>query len=225
LDQIESYAGQPVGFAPYRFPRQQNSVNPDAPATEISHDGATIYVHGTEQRHLFGVPHELLHIRRNWCEGIPQLHPKANDQRQITLCGNVDNTIEHLVIVPQEAEYGVDNFDYWRRVARAKWESYPWPHIDIKDKGGRRGNALLGRLELELASDAEIRDLAARCLRKAGLAEEAERFASRIKELLANKPRVLSCAVRFLKWPKDKVHLVYFDIRRKSRQTEPLPAH
>jgi hypothetical protein len=96
-----------VGFERYHFPPRKHSINPDAPATEISHDSATIYIHGTQQRHLFGVPHELLHIRRNWCEGIPQLHPKANDQHQLTLCGNVDNIIEHLVIVPQESEYGL----------------------------------------------------------------------------------------------------------------------
>jgi DNA-binding MarR family transcriptional regulator len=225
LEQIETYAGQPVNFALYPYPPRPNSTNPTAPAAEISHDSGTIYIHGTEPQHLSGVPHELLHIRRNWCDEIPQLHPKVNDQRQLTLCGNVDNTLEHLVIVPQEAEYGADNSDHWKQIARAKWQGYPWPHVDIKDQAGRRGNALLGRLELELVPDAEITALAARGLACEGLTEEAERFASRVKQLLANKPRVLSCAVRFLRWPRDKVHLVYFDIRRKLRRTEPLPAH
>jgi hypothetical protein len=224
LDQIEDYARQSVIFAPYHFPPQQNSANPNAAANIISHDSATIYVRGTEPQHLIGVPHEMLHIRRNWCEGVPQLHPKVNNPSQLTVCGNVDNTLEHLVIVPQEPEYGADNSDVWRRIARAKWERYPWPDIDIRDKDGRRGNALLGRLELELAPDAEIARLAARGLASEGLTEEAERFASRVKQLLANKPQVLSCAFRFLRWPRDKVHLVYFDIRRKSRRSEPLPA-
>jgi hypothetical protein len=225
LDQIENYAGQLVNFAPYQFPSRPNSTNSAAPATEISHDSATIYIHGTEAQHLFGVPHELLHIRRNWCDGIPQLHPKVNDQRQITVCGNVDNTLEHLIIVPQEADYGADNSDYWKQVARAKWQGYPWPQIGINDQTGRRGNALLGRLELELAPDAEITALAARGLAREGLTEEAERFAARIRQLLHNKPRAISCAVRFLGLPRDKVHLVYFDIRIRSRRTAPLPAH
>jgi hypothetical protein len=226
LDQIESFAGQPVHFAPYEFPPRPNSINPDAPATEISHDGATIYIHGTKPKHLFGVPHELLHIRRNWCEGVPQLHPKVKDRSNAAIvCGNVDDTLEHLVIVPQEAEYGTDNSDYWKRTARAKWQRYPWPDIDIKDQDGRRGNALLGRLQLELAPDAEIAELAARGLAREKLTAEAERFVSRIKQLLHSKPRTVSCAVRFLKLPRDKLHLVYFDIRAKKRRTEPIPEH
>ena len=226
LDQIESYAARLVDFAPCKVQPQPNSINPDAPSIEISHDSATIYIHGTEPRHLVGVPHELLHIRRNWCEGVPQLHPKVKDRRNAaTVCGNVDNTLEHLVIVPHEAEYGTDNSDYWKRTARAKWQRYPWPDIDIKDQDGRRGNALLGRLQLELAPDAEIAGLAARGLAREGLTAEAERFASRIKQLLHSKPRTVSCAVRFLRLPRDKLHLVYFDIRAKKRRTEPIPEH
>jgi hypothetical protein len=172
------------------------------------------------------VPHELLHIRRNWCEGIPQLHPKVKDSSNAAIvCGNVDNTLEHLVIVPEESKYGSDNSDYWKQVARTKWQSYPWSHIDIKDQAGRRGNALLGRLEIELAPDAEITELAARALASEGLMAEAEKFASRIKQLLQHKPRAISCAVRFLKLPRDRIHLVYFDIRKKTRRTEPIPAH
>jgi hypothetical protein len=48
LEQIETYAGQPVNFALYPYPPRLNSTNPTTPATEISHDSATIYIHGTD---------------------------------------------------------------------------------------------------------------------------------------------------------------------------------
>jgi len=127
------------------------------------------------------------------------------------------------VIVPREASFGLDSSEYWKQVARAKWERYPWP--DIKDQNGRRGNALLGRLEIELAPDTAISKLAAEGLAREGLLEEADKFAARIRQLLSNKPRALSCAVRFLQWPKEKLHLVYFDPRRRTRRTEPLPVY
>lgn len=217
LDEIENFAGFPIDFAPYNFAPPRGTSNPLAAAAEISHDSTAIYIHGTEPMHLFGIPHELLHVRRHFCDGVPQLHPKTNKAHLLELCGRVTNVLEHLHIVPLEATYGADNTAYWESTARKKWASHPWKHIP--DVEGRRGNALLGRLENELVSNPEIIEMAARVFAAEGVTDEAKKFADRINELRDNPPRSFACAVRFLKWPRDKLQLVYFDPQRRRRRS------
>jgi hypothetical protein len=189
----------------------------------VSHNEATIYIRDYNDIDPHAVTHELLHIRRNWVEGVPQLHPvpeKANDNN-LRVCGTIDNEIEHLVIVPQAPNYGFDPFPFWNAVAKAKWERYPWP--DLTSDLNRRNNALLGRLSLALVNDAHVLTLAGELLREGGWTVEAEKFAGKMAQVLNDKPRALSCAVRFLKVPSGVTRLTYFDVRGRQRRYAPLP--
>lgn len=63
-----------------------------------------------------GVTHELLHIERYWMEHVPQLYPA--DRRNWKNCAQMENALEHLVIVPREADYGFDPHRHWNETYR-----------------------------------------------------------------------------------------------------------
>ena len=224
MDEIEAFAGMPIAVAINNGPVEPNTINPNALATAVSHEDATIFVRSIDNIDAHGVCHELLHIRRYWVEGVLQIHPLAPNAASDKFCATIENELEHSVIVPLERKLGFEEAStaYWNRVARGKWERYPRP--DISDPVGRRNNALLGRLSLELVTDLEIRDLAFEALKKENLTEEAERFVVRMGEFRSDKRRLAACAARFLKAPVDRLRLIYFDVRKRQHRSEALPS-
>ena len=220
LDEIEAFAGLQVDFDRYTFPARSGSFNPKAPATMVGPDGATVYLHDFDVVDLHGVVHELLHIRRYWIERIPQFQPARNAEANRTAMQNIENGLEHLVVVPQEATFGLDAAGYWNAVSRHRWARYPWPDIS-----SRRNDVLLERLALELVTDPEVQQIGANCIRAAGLTVEADHFAARINQFLHNKPRALACVVRFMKIPRGLFHMTYIDIRNRTHRIEAMPDH
>jgi hypothetical protein len=218
LEEIEAFARLQINFAQYTFPLRATSFNPKAPATEVSPDGATIYLHDFDTIDQHGVTHELLHIQRYWIDRVPQIQPARNAKANLPGVQNIENTLEHLVIVPREMSYGFDSAGYWNAVSKHRWEQYPWPNLSA-----RRNDILLERLVLELVSDQDVRQLAADCIRREGLTGEADRFAVRIKQLLGAKARAAACVVRFMKISKGLLHLTHIDVRNRSFRNEPIP--
>ncbi len=79
----------------------------------------------SQQRFLpSSVFHELLHIRRVLVDGVPRLRaanavPDDQYSRQLELAvTNVDNAIEHLVIVPMELERFPERRAHWEQAVR-----------------------------------------------------------------------------------------------------------
>jgi len=225
MDELETYAKLTIRFERYRFPVSPHAYNQKPTATEVDHEGATIYLHDFDRIDQHGVTHELLHIHRYWIDGAPQLVPAEGKDTpgNVRACGDVENALEHLIIVPRETGYGFGSTGFWNAVAKKLWEGHPWR--DITDPLDRRNKALLGRLGLELATDKEVLARAAACLRSEGLSDEVERFATRINQFLGDKPRAVGCAIRFLKAPKGVTRLVYMDVRKRQWHSAPIPAH
>jgi hypothetical protein len=168
------------------------------------------------------VVHELLHVHRYWVEGVPQCQPVPEkfSPQILSYIGANENLLEHLMIVPREAEYGFDR-SVWNGFAREKWNDYPWP--SHPGAGDRRVHSLRAKLETDLADDPAIHQLGRECLRLEGLEGEADKFSTRAKELLDNKPRLVACAARFFRTPKHLSRLVYFDVQRGEERFEPVP--
>jgi len=219
LDEIEAFAGLPVDFDRYTFPARPGSSNPKAAVTVVGPDGATVYLHDFDVVDLHGIVHELLHIRRYWVERIPQIQPARNAEANRAAMQNIENGLEHLVIVPLEATFGLDTAGYWNGVSRHRWAQYPWPISSM------RNDILLERLALDLVTDTEVQQVGADCIRAEGLTAEADRFAARINEFLDNKPRALACVVRFMRIPRGLFHMTRIDIRNRTHRIEPIPDH
>jgi len=225
IDQIEAYARREIQIAVDTRPVSPTDPNPDRLAAEVTEQRATIYLRAPDAFPPHGVLHELLHIHRFWVDGIPQVLPVHDpDGERLQVTGSIENALEHQIIVPREAEYGFEPYSYWNETERRLWGQYPWPAIT--NQWARRKNSLLGWLTVSrLVSDDQVKAQAADCLKKEGLFDEAQRFATRIAGVIESKPRSISATLRFLKIPIQDVRLVRFNVLTEQRDFIPIPEH
>lgn len=223
LDAIENFAKREIRFVGHdavpghlKYPGYKSTTT----YTGLDHIHASIILPSSIDPQA--VVHELLHIHRYWVEGVPQWQPVPgkSDPRSLSCIGGNENLLEHLSIVPREAEYGFDRAA-WNGFARKKWEEYPWPKFP--SEGNRRVHSLRARLETDLADDPTIHQLGRECLRLEGLEDEADKFAIRAKELLHSKPRLVACTERFFKILRHATRLVYYDVRKGEERFEAVP--
>lgn len=159
--------------------------------------------------------------RQHWVQQVPQILPHQPTPERIAVTSAIENSLEHLVIVPREEQYGLSPAGYWERTAAANWGRYPCP--DMTDPWVRRKNCLLGWLGVTRLNDGEARALAERCVRAEGLLSDAENFAGKIeRQVQQDKPAAISTAVRFLRIPPDDAELVWFDPRTRRPRTAPI---
>lgn len=221
LDEIESFAGQVVRFEKNPFPISQTNPNPLAPALACNNVSARVMLREGSLQDAQGILHELLHLRRFWVDGIPQLVPKVDNEGNWGVTGSVENDLEHLVIVPREADYGFDPYPYWNATLTENWARYPWP--EMTNKWARRKNLLLGWLSVaKICNDQALEEHARACLAKEGMLAEAQRFVTRVSKALPDKAKALAEVVSTLRIPRDDVRLLYIDIRTGTARYEPV---
>ncbi|MFQ5995106.1 MAG: hypothetical protein ACE5K1_08410 [Acidiferrobacterales bacterium] len=225
VQELENFAGVEIDVRPAPVPSGETAANPKAVILAASEEGAALLYRNED---AFGprlVLHELLHLQRYWIDCVPQLMPVSDpDGDKTRIANEIENTLEHLVIVPREAAYGFDPYSFYRESATKSWETYPWP--DIKESWARRKTCFLNWLTATLlVKEDEITSLAERSLNQEGLYEEAKRFSDKIGEVVNSKERCISTVVRFLRIPRNEAALGYLDIRNKSFVKRPIPEH
>lgn len=222
LAKLEDFAGFEITVQPNPTPLSTTDPNPNAPAISLSEQDATIFIrNGVFQSE--GIVHELLHAHRFWIEGVPQLVPVDNDEEHWKIASEVENALEHTVIVPREARYYPDPFAYWNYTSAALWDAFPTRY---SDPWARRKAALLGHLALaKLVTSEEVRAAGRAVLEAAGLKQDAERFAARVlKRVIQQKPAALAVTVDLLGIPREEVGLLYLDPRKGTRKMIEVPA-
>ncbi len=225
MDDLEAFAEQKIAFSVATTAPAPNDPNPDGPAAHITHLGAAIVLGSTEVIQPQGILHELLHIQRYWIEQQPRLLPASTDasRSNVQITSSIDNAVEHLVIVPRESDFGFEPYSHWNATMGALWARYPWP--DMLTPFARRKNTLMGWLSTDLLTDASVVEHMRNCAAEEGLLYEAEKFRSKMRLLLADKPRMLACVVRFLGIPRSDVRLVYMDVKRRQLSEQAVPHH
>lgn len=227
VDRIESFAKREISVEVDNRPRSPTSPNPDSLAARVTPTSATILLRSKDVFPLHDVLHELLHIERLWVEEIPQLVPRHDPKgTRSKIATDIENALEHLIIVPREANYGFDPYPYWNETSRRNWGSYPWPAMT--DPWERRKTCLLGWLTVScLVNDEEVRSHVEECLRKEGpvLLDEAKRFSARISEKLVSKPQAQSAVLRFLEIPMTDFMIVRFKASAGTFEQLRLPPH
>jgi hypothetical protein len=223
--EIEAFASSEIELRAAPVPSSHAAAGARAVALIASETGATLMYRGEEEFQTPAVLHELLHLRRYWIDCVPQLVPVADPQGDKTKIANqIENTLEHLIITPQEAHYGVDPYASLNDTARQNWQAYPWS--DITENWARRKMCLLSWLTTRLlVSDDSVEALARGCLQKEGLLEEAENFATKIERSRSSKERCISTAVRFLRIPRAEAEMIYLDVKSKQLVRKPVPEH
>lgn len=197
--------------------------NPGNLATLVDEHQAVIQIPKPDLVPPASFMHELLHIRRFWVDGIPQLEPKGLDPSHREITGEIESELEHLVIIPQQRQLGFDDSNYWHSGYSTALDSLPFPS-GAHPHAVRKWH-LLRWLATYWLHHPELQDRYRTALIEAKLLGEAELFKSKAISLIADKPRLISCAIRFLQIPANDVHLIYYDVRARTRTYAPIPAH
>jgi hypothetical protein len=221
MDDIEAFAQREILFS--FNDRPPPAEYPGAAACCVFEDHARILLREAAPISPQDILHELLHIRRYWIERTPQLEPIAelDDPDHWDVTARIENLVEHLVIVPQEASYGFAPRAVWDKGALSEWSQYPWPNN--QEPFARRLGWVLGWLNCELMTDPAIVALATECLTKEGVLGEAQRLQRDVKTRIRNKPRCLLAVIRAVRIRRQDVRLAYLDIKAKTKRFAKMP--
>jgi hypothetical protein len=120
--------------------------------------------------HMPAALHELQHMERYLVHGVPAMG--GVDRADWELVGNLENPVEHLVIVPQASKWGMRDHNFWNAQIRNGW-------MDLPNSGpgylySRQQILRMNWLATSYATDAGVIALAERMLAAEGKAEEAE---------------------------------------------------
>ena len=219
MDYIERFASREIEFG----------FNPKPPPTEYP-NSAACYVYEDRANILLrkGAPilpqdilHELLHIQRYWVEHTPQLEPLLDHESNWDITSRIENVLEHLVIVPREADFGFAPRPQWDETANREWSAYPWSNNT--EPFSRSLGSHLGWLTCEIVADQKIRELAKDCLIRDGAFDAAEKLRLNVKRYLGNKPKSLLFVLRAVGLPRGEFRLAYLDIKRRRKRYAKLP--
>ncbi len=224
VEEIETFAGTEIEVRPTPAPTQATERQPKAVVLIASEQGATLLYRPEQEFPPQAVLHELLHLQRYWMERIPQLVAAVDpDGEKTRIAHEIENALEHLIIIPREAGYGFNPYPAWNERARGNWGAYPWPEVTAP--WARRKHGLLSYLTTSfLVTDAQLKRLADEALTEERLLVEAQKFSQKIARVLTSKERCLSTAVKFLRIPRHDAAMAYLDIRQKQLSQRPISA-
>lgn len=225
VNEIEAFAAIEIGVRSAPTPSLKTAANPKLVTLMATEKGATLLYREESGFQSGAALHELLHLRRYWLDSVPQLAALDDPQGdKVRIANEIENTLEHLVIYPQEAQYGIDPYLGINEGERERWQAYPW--VDINEPWARRKTALLSWLTVDaLVTDEAVKALAHRYLENEEILEEAVNFSDKIQRLKNSKERCLATAVRFLRIPRHEAEMVYLDVKNKKLVRKPVPEH
>ncbi|WP_176598289.1 MULTISPECIES: hypothetical protein [Sphingobium] len=155
------------------------------------------------------VIHELLHLHRYWVEGVPQLIGLDHAMQQSI--GLIENSLEHLVIVPRQSGFERKDPDYWNAGSRQEWEEL-FPQWLLLDRTGLpfKRRLLMAWLRTHIATDGELVDQARSLLKDCGFLETSEAFKSRAVALLDHKELLVETIIEAFGYDRLRLALRYF---------------
>lgn len=215
--EIEEYSGKEILVLQNPYPISQSDPNPDGLACSVDENTAKIYFRD-KRLDIQGFTHELLHIHRYWVRNIPQILP--TNAKNIHITSNIENSIEHITIVHEEARYGLEPYTHWNSTCRKNWENFDPQSMN---KLSIRKNCLLGYLTVSnLVNDEAVITLAEKKIKKQGLLNIAKQMNVKMKKHSNSKEKQISCVVNFLKLPRKELKIVYFNVRKGTRTEEDI---
>jgi hypothetical protein len=203
------------------------SRSPDEPGRmgcDIDAYGAQILVGDVAYFPDASVFHELQHIRRILVEGVPRLLVREDFEpwspQFETAMAQLDNNLEHLVIVPVELRAYPDRRAYWRgRLERmlASLAANEMPEAD------RHRFAMLGLLLVDqMLPDEKLRSSVISVLRGLGIEERSERYCMDAVAALTSKEKLVRITFNYFQLPTAAGCFEYLNSRNGSARTVPL---
>ena len=183
---------------------------------EMDQFGAKIIIPKPEHFPESSVLHELLHIRRVLVDKIPRLtfcedYDPWSRQFETALT-DLDNSLEHLIIVPEELKPRPERTEYWKKIMYRVFADIHSDRLPDKD---RQRQALINTVFVStVLSDAELANEASALLQQLGVMSRAETLLSLVGPALYSKERLAKIYVDQLRISIDPVCLEYIDTQQ-----------
>ena len=168
------------------------------------------------------VLHELLHVQRFLLEGIPTLTvlDDYQDPSLEQMFAQVDNNLEHLVIVPREIRQLPGQRRQWIEKISRSLESVASSRLEIAD---RNFLAIFDQSFITtVLHDEGLKNRASTLLAALGLTERAEQFAAAIVPALTKKEAAVQVLVEAFRLDPSYLCLEYFNSQERSAHQVPL---
>jgi len=221
LDEIEDFAGVSVGFRDMELLRQAGAQNTAHEALFCNEERAYISVPDPRNVNANAIIHEILHLQRYWLEQVPQLEAANDIGQHVELFANIDNVIEHLVVVPRERDHGYDPSPYWSGNLVQYFAAFPWPG---RSTHGVKMACLLGWLSAQLSDDELVKEAIRSKLERAGVERDADRLLRKVREVRHSKPRMAAAVLKACDIPSTAAVLVRYDVRNRRAFRVPVPS-
>ncbi|WP_156902774.1 hypothetical protein [Achromobacter sp. MFA1 R4] len=168
------------------------------------------------------VRHEVLHVRRFHIDGVPKLalaDSEEWDRRFSDALGDLDNAIEHIVIVPEELQFHPDRRKHWEAVMRDVCLALP----DVPEGERRLAVCMHWTFLRHVLPDSPVVEIARSFAKKHACLDLADYFADRFKDVAASKEELVHLLFHtFPEIPKNRAALEYINSTAGVRQT-PIP--
>jgi hypothetical protein len=168
------------------------------------------------------VRHEVLHVERFHCEGIPKLvladSAKWSDAVSQGLCA-LDNAIEHVLIVPKELQLHPDRRGHWEAVVEEACAGLR----EVPESEQRLAVCMHWTFLLHALPDSPSIEVARQFAEEHELLEAASWFAEQFHVAAGSKEEIVQILFEsFPELPKDRAALEYINSVTGSRQA-PIP--
>jgi hypothetical protein len=168
------------------------------------------------------VRHEVLHVRRFHVEGVPKLalaDSEGWDEGFANALGDLDNAIEHVVIVPAELRFHPDRRKHWEAVMEHACLGLP----EVPEAERRLAVCLHWTFLRHVLPDAPAVEIARDFAKTNALLELADDFADQFKSVAASKEELVRLIFdTFPEIPKNRAALEYINSMTGTWQ-KPIP--
>ncbi len=200
-------------------PNQSDSI-----ACEVNTHGAQLLIPAPDHFPDGSVLHELLHIRRFLVNGVPRIvvcddYKHWAPELETTLT-ELDNSLEHLVIVPEELEHRPDRKAYWGKVMIRVLDDLQSANLSNED---RERHALINWVFIrQVLPDHELLDRASVLIERLGVSDQAERLLDAVVHSFQSKERTVQVYFEHLRLSVEAGCLEYIDSHNGTSRQIPL---
>lgn len=196
----------------------------DPLACEVDEYGAKVLLPKADYFPDGSVLHELLHIQRFLSHGIPRIVTNGDFEGWTheldTALTGLDNSLEHLIIVPEELRRRPPRRAHWERILGRVFDELPSLRLS---EGDRNRQALINWAFIShVLPESRVIERARAVMEGFGLEERAQRFATAIVQSLDSKVTLVAVAFQHLQLRLESACLEYLDSRTGRSEEIPL---
>jgi hypothetical protein len=191
----------------------------DSLACEVDKHRARLLIPAPEYFSDASLLHELLHIRRFLVDGVPRIvvcygYDNWTPELKKGLT-RLDNSLEHLIIVPEELKIRPKRKTYWEKVIHRALDQIHFTRFD--------GDELINWVFIQLVlPDQNLILKADAIITHHRVNDHASQFFAALVPSLHSKESTVQVCLEHLCIPERAVCLEYFDSRNGTRRTIPL---